>query len=148
MAPVEWDPLKDLVSVQDRMNKLFDSALANTNFDPDGGVGAWTPIADVSEREDSLVLSLELPGLKQADIDLRVDGDELVVQGERRTDREQPGEQFHRVERSYGKFMRKFPLPSTVDRDAVEASYKHGVLRVTLAKRGNPKPKAIKVPIS
>src|SRR6185436_2347480 len=112
MAKAEWDPLKELVGVQERMNKLFESALAKTNFDADGGVGAWAPVTDVYETPDQFVLCLELPGLDQKDIDLRMDGDELVVQGERRMEREQPGEQFHRVERSYGKFVRRFPIPS------------------------------------
>ncbi len=135
MAQTEWDPLKELASVQSRMNKLFESALARTKFDDEGGVGAWTPVSDVYETPDHLVFCLELAGLDQSDIDVRVDGDELVVQGERRMDREQSGE-FHRVERSYGKFCRRFPIPSTADRQTVEAVYRHGVLHVSLLKKG------------
>ena len=83
MAPTEWDPLKELVGIQERMNKLFESALARTNFDAEGGVGAWTPVADVYEGEESVVFCLELPGLAQSDIDVRLEDDELVVRGER-----------------------------------------------------------------
>lgn len=135
MVQSEWDPLKELLVVQQRMNKLFETALARTNFDAEGGVGAWTPVSDVYESPEGLVVCLELPGLSAAEIDVRVDGDELVVQGERRMEREHPGEQYHRVERSYGKFARRFPLPSDVDRNSAEAGYRNGVLTVRLARR-------------
>ena len=146
MAQGEWDPLKELASVQRHMNKLFETALGRTNFDTQEGVGSWSPAADVYETPETLVLHLELPGLKQEAIDLRVDGDELVVEGDRRMEH-QPAEQFHRVERSYGKFSRRFRLPSTVNREQVEARYRNGVLTVVLPKQGSQEPKAIKVPI-
>lgn len=134
MAQREWDPLRELVGVQDRMNKLFESALARTNFDTEGELGAWTPVADVFETPETYVVSVELPGLVQDDIDVRVEGSDLVVQGERRREKDHPGVQYHRVERSQGKFVRKFPLPSRVDRDGVQAAYRDGVLRVTVPK--------------
>ena len=147
MAQTEWDPLKELVVVQQRMNKLFETALARTNFDADGGVGAWVPVSDVHESADGLVVCLELPGLVASDIDVRVDGDELVVQGERRMDREHPGEQYHRVERSYGKFARRFALSSDVDRDSAVAAYKNGVLTVRLSRRESEGRKPIRLAI-
>jgi HSP20 family protein len=148
MAQADWDPLKELTKVQARMNRLFESALARTDFDAEGGIGAWSPIADVYETGSSLVLELELPGLTLEDIDLRMDGDELVVEGERRMDREgSGGEQFHRVERSYGKFARRFPIPSTIERGSVEARYRNGVLTVTLAKKADAPEGPIKVTI-
>ena len=147
MAQTEWDPLKDLAAIQGRMNKLFESALARTHMDADGGPGAWTPVADVYETADRMVLSLELPGLVQNEIDLRVDGADLVVQGERRMERDQPGEVFHRVERSYGKFVRRFPLASDVDRQSAEAVYRDGVLKITLLKRADGGKKPIRVAI-
>jgi HSP20 family protein len=130
----EWDPLKELVGVQERMNKLFESALARTNFDSGGGAAGWTPVSDVFETTDSLVICMEVPGLDQRDLDVRVEADELLVGGEVRMDRQEPSEQFHRVERSYGRFARKFPLPSTVDRDGIEAVYRDGVLRIAMPK--------------
>jgi HSP20 family protein len=117
------------------MNKLFESALARTNFDAEGGFGAWTPLADVYESPDSIFFCLEVPGVEQKDIDVRLDGDELLVQGERRMGREEDGEQYHRVERSYGKFSRRFALPSNVDRASVAALYRDGLLKVTLRKK-------------
>lgn len=147
MSQGVWDPLKELTTVRERMNKMFEAALARTNFDADGGVGAWVPVADVYESPEELTLYLELPGLDQQDIDLRLEGDDLLVQGERRMDREESGEQFHRVERSYGKFSRKFPLASTVDRDSVQAVYRDGVLKVVLQKKGSTGPGPVRVTI-
>ena len=147
MSQAEWDPLKDLAGVQERMNKLFESALARTNFDAEGGIGAWSPLADVHETAESLCLYLELPGVDQKDIDLRLEGDELLVQGERKMEREDAGEQYHRVERSYGKFARRFALPSNVDRGSVAAVYRDGVLKVTLSKKENAARGPIRVAI-
>lgn len=137
MAVPEWDPLRELAVVQSRMNKLFESALARTDFSAEGGIGAWTPVADVQESSDTISFFLELPGVRQEDIDLHLEGDELLVQGERRMEREEAGEQYHRVERSYGKFARRFPVPSTVDRSSVAATFRDGVLRITLRKKEN-----------
>jgi HSP20 family protein len=147
MAQTEWDPLKDLVGIQERMNKLFESALARTNFDAEGGVGAWTPVADVYEDAEKLVFCLELPGLAQSDIDVRLEDDELVVRGERQMDRGTPGEQFHRVERSYGKFIRRFRLRSHIDPASVGAGYHDGVLVITLAKKDDAGKSPIRVVI-
>lgn len=147
MSPADWDPLKELVGIQERMNKLFESALVRTNFDAEGGVGAWTPVADVYESPTRVVFCLELPGLSLADIDLRLEDDDLIVHGERRMLREEAGEQFHRVERSYGKFARRFRLPSHVDRDSVEATYRDGVVTVALSKRDGAAKKPIRVAI-
>ncbi len=141
------DPLRELAAVQKRMNKLFESALGMADFEALEEPDCWTPVCDVFETPDSLVICLELPGLEQRQIDVNVEGNELVVSGERGIERERPGEHFHRVERSYGKFLRRFHLPSTVDRTAVEASYRDGLLYVTLAGRRHDPPEPIRVPI-
>lgn len=147
MARSDWDPLKELVGVQQRMNKLFESALARTNFDDEGDLGAWTPLADVFESEGSFVFCLEVPGLALEDIDLRMEGDELIVQGERRMEKDLGGEQFHRVERAYGKFQRRFHLPSNVDRASATATYRNGVLEIALAKTDAGGSQSIRLPI-
>jgi len=141
------DPLQELLNVQKRMNNLFESALARTNFETSDGFDSWTPVCDVYETAEALVLCLELPGLEQEQIELRVDGDELVVEGERKMHREQAGERHHRVERSYGSFSRRFRLPSTVKRDAVQATFNDGLLRVVLPNEGKPSQGPIRVPI-
>ncbi len=146
MKQNEWDPLRDLSSVQKQMNRLFESALARTNFETPGGVDAWEPDADVFETPDKLVITLELAGLRQQDIELRVDGDDLLVQGRREMHLDER-HAFHRVERTYGTFARRFPLPSTVDRQEVVASYRNGVLEIELPKLGGDRPHAIQVPI-
>ena len=147
MSPTDWDPLKELVGIQERMNKLFESALARTNFDAEGNVGAWTPVSDVYEGDASVVFCLELAGLAQSDFDVRLEDDELVVRGERHMDRGDRGEQFHRVERSYGKFVRRFRLRSHIDRQSVTGVYKNGVLTITLAKRDDAGKSPIQVAI-
>jgi len=146
-SEARWDPLKELGAVQKRMNKLFESAMAGADFEASGEPDTWTPVSDMYETADSLVLYLELPGLEQSRIDVRVDGDYLVVSGEREIDREQAGERFHRVERSYGKFLRRFHLPSTVDREAVEATYRDGLLRIRLLSRKDRQPDSIRVAV-
>ena len=147
MTQTTWDPLKDLVGIQERMNKLFESALARSNFDAEGGVGAWTPVADVHEAAESVVFCLELPGLAQSEIDVRLEEDELVVRGERQMDRGSPGEQFHRIERSYGKFVRRFRLRPHIDTSSVAAVYQDGVLIITLAKKSDSDSKPIQIAV-
>jgi len=142
-----WDPLKDLAQVQQRMNRLFESALARTDFDALSGFDGWAPVADVWESRDRLTLSLELPGFEQNEIDLRVEGDALVVEGERRMHSEEHQGQFHRVERDYGKFSRRFPLPSRFDRDRIEATYRNGVLRIRLSCREAQGPDSFRIDI-
>jgi HSP20 family protein len=147
MPHAEWDPMKELAVVRERMNRMFEAALQRTNFDADGGVGGWAPLADVVETPDSLLLSLEIPGVEQDDIDLRIENDEILIQGERKVGRDGAGEQFHRVERSYGRFARRFALPSYVDRGSVVASYRDGVLTITLRKREGEGDRPIRVAI-
>ena len=142
-----WDPLKDLVQVQQRMNNLFESALARTDFDTAAGLDAWTPVADVHEARDTLRLCLELPGFEQSEIDLKVDGDHLIVEGERRMDADGNHGQFHRVERAYGKFSRRFPLPSRFDRDRIQATYRCGVLEIRLPARESLGPESFRIDI-
>lgn len=142
------DPMRQLLGVQKQMNQLFEAALGRTDFETGGEVDSWRPRCDVYESGADLVLCLELPGFELSQIDVRLDGDELVVEGERKLDREQPGERFHRVERSYGKFARRFRVPSTIRRDAVGATYRDGVLRIVLPTSSEKSEGPIRVAIS
>jgi HSP20 family protein len=144
----DWSPLSELLNVQKRMNQLFESALARSDFEDHEGIGRWTPVCDAYEAADELVVCVELPGLERSQIDVRLDGDELIVEGSREMDREREGEQFHRVERSYGKFSRRLRLPSTVDRSAVSATLRDGVLRIVLPTRGGEARGPINVAVS
>jgi HSP20 family protein len=141
------DPLQELAGVQHRMNRLFESALARTDFEAEGGFGAWPPVSDVVETGDALFFWLELPGLDQRHLDVRIEGDELLVVGELPPDGEQRGEQYHRVERSSGRFSRRFPLPQDVDRGSIDAKYRGGVLRIAVAKRSLERAGPIRVPV-
>lgn len=145
--PSEWDPLQELSAVQKRMNRLFETALARTEIEADGGIGPWVPVADVRETADQFLVSVELPGLEPDRIRVRVDGEDLVIEGERPMERERPGVRFHRVERSYGRFARRFRLPGTARRDSVQAHHRDGVLRVILAKRAAEGPDSFTVAV-
>lgn len=143
----EWSPMRELVTVQKRMNQLFESALTRTEFPTEHGVDSWSPVADVVETDDTWVVCLELPGSELSGIELHLDGDELLVEGDRSMEHEGDGERFHRVERSYGKFSRRLPLPASVDRDAVEATYRDGVLTVVLRRQGQRSGRPVRLPI-
>jgi HSP20 family protein len=138
-----WEPFRELSSLQNQMNRLFqdygrggNDELMTTGF---------VPAVDVYEDEHNVTLSLEVPGLEEKDIDIQMENNQLTVRGERKFETEQKEENFHRIERRYGNFSRSFTLPNTVDTDKVQANYVNGVLKITLAKRAEAKPKQIKV---
>src|SRR5947209_7130427 len=107
--------------------------------------GTFVPPVDVYEDEQNLVLKLEVPGVNEGDINVSVENNTLTIQGERNFEKEEKEENFHRIERRYGSFMRTFRLPNTVDSEKVEASYEKGILKIMLAKRAEAKPRQIKV---
>jgi HSP20 family protein len=109
--------------------------------------GTFVPPVDIYEDEHSITLSLEVPGIQEKDIDLRLENNTLTVRGERRFEQEEKEENFHRIERRYGSFSRSFTLPNTVDSEKVDANYENGVLKIRLAKRAEAKPKQIKIGI-
>jgi HSP20 family protein len=152
MAIVRFEPFRDLVTIQDRMNRLFDEAFrgvprAGTEDDWALG-GSWAPAVDIFEQEGSIVLKAELPGVDPKDVDIRVENNTLTLRGERRFDNEVKRESYHRVERSYGAFTRSFSLPNMVDVEKIKAEYKDGVLRVTLPKKEEAKPKQISINVT
>ena len=143
MAITRWDPFRDLVTLQDRMNRLFqDATRGNEEMTLTGN---FVPPVDIYEDEQNITLKLEVPGIDEKDIDVRVENNVLTVQGERKFEKEEKEENFHRIERRYGTFFRSFTLPSTVDTEHVEANYENGLLKIRLAKRAEAKPKQIKV---
>ena len=151
MAIVRWEPFRNLVSVQDRMNRIFDEAFRGI---PSGGEeewalgGAWAPAVDIYEHEGNLVLQAELPGVDPKHVDVQVENNVLTLRGERKFDSEVKREQYHRVERAYGTFSRSFTLPSVVDTGKIKAQFKDGVLRVTLPQREEAKPKQIQIAVT
>jgi HSP20 family protein len=139
-----WDPFREFSTLQDRMNRLFrdsfgegrEEALTTT---------AFAPPVDVYEDEHNVTLKIEVPGIDEKDIDVRIENNTLTVHGERKFEKEEKEENYRRVERQYGSFTRSFTLPNTVDTENVAANYDKGVLKIKLAKKAEAKPKQIKV---
>ena len=145
MAIVRWEPFRDLVATQDRFNRLFNEALSNVFEGAPTGTQGWAPAVDIYETDQNVVLKAELAGVDPKDVEIRVEDGNLYLKGERKFEKEVKEEDYHRVERSYGSFMRSFPLPSSVDADKASAEYKSGVLTLTLPKKEESKPKTIKI---
>ena len=142
MTITRWDPFRELATIQGRMNRLFQDSYGQ---DQELGTSAFAPPVDVYEDEHNIVLKVEVPGIDEKDIDIRLENHTLVVRGERKFEKEEKEENFHRVERRYGSFVRTFTLPNTVNPENVRADYDKGVLRITLEKKAEAKPKQIKV---
>ena len=141
-----WYPFRDLVSFQERMNRLFQDNLAPAQEELMTS-GTFVPAVDVYEDEHAITLKLEVPGIEEKDIDVQLENNTLTVRGERKFEKEEKEENFHRIERRYGAFARSFTLPNTVDAGKVAASYDSGILKIRLAKRAEAKPKQIKVQV-
>ncbi len=142
-----WDPFREVASLQDRMNRLFSDQLGALTHD-EALTGNFVPPVDVYEDENSIQVRLEVPGVDEKDIDIRLENNVLTVHGERKFEKEEKEENFHRIERRYGSFTRSFTLPSTVNSEDVQANYDKGVLKIRLAKRAEAKPKQIKVNVN
>jgi HSP20 family protein len=139
-----WEPFRDMASLQSRLNQLFNDAARGTDELTTTG---FVPPVDIYEDEHNVTLKLEVPGVEEKDLDVRVENNTLTVRGERKFEQEEKEENFHRIERRYGAFTRSFTLPNTVDSEQVDASYTNGVLEIRLAKKAEAKPKQIKVSI-
>ncbi len=149
MAIVRWDPFRDLMTIQERMNRLFDQTLSKTRTEDEEGLTAstWSPAVDIYETADSIVLKAELPGLSRENIDIQVRDNTLTLKGERRFEREVKDENYLRIERSYGAFQRGFSLPAVIQQDKIKATFKDGVLEVNLPKAEEAKPKQVKIEV-
>jgi HSP20 family protein len=146
---IRWEPFRDLVSLRDRMDRLFGEGFGR-GWPAEEGLttGVWNPPVDVYETADSIVLKADLPDVTKDDVDISVHGNVLTIRGERKREQEVKEKDFYRMERSYGSFTRSFTLPGTVDPEKIEAGFTGGVLTVTLPKREESKPKQIKVKVS
>jgi HSP20 family protein len=140
-----WEPFREFATLQDRMNRLFRESFNDAGQDESLTTSRFAPAVDVYEDEHQVTLKIEVPGIEEKDIDVRVENNTLTVQGERRIEKEEKEENYRRVERQYGSFTRSFNLPNTVDAENISADYDRGVLKVQLAKKAEAKPKQIKV---
>jgi HSP20 family protein len=142
-----WDPFREFSTLQDRMNRLFRDSYGPEGREENLNNTSFAPPVDVYEDEHSVNLKIEVPGVDEKDIEVRVENNVLTVQGERKFEKEEKQENFRRVERQYGSFTRTFTLPTTVDAEKVAASYDKGILKIALPKKAEAKPKQIKVSV-
>ena len=141
-----WDLMRELATMQDRMNRVWGNVLERGTEDVTSR--GWMPPVDIYESESrEIIVKAELPGLKREDIDLTVENTTLTIRGERRRDENVPNDRWHRVERQYGPFSRSFTLPNTLDASRVRADYRDGVLTVTLPLREEARPRQIQVEV-
>jgi len=143
----QWNPLQDLMVLQDRMNRLFEDATQRRNqADASGGEferADWAPAADIYETESGYLIAIDLPGIDRAELEIDIDDNRLIVRGTRAISESKQ----HRSERPRGKFLRTFSVPGSVDQGKIGADYKDGVLQIRLPKRGEQKSKKIDIKI-
>jgi len=137
-----WEPLRDLMSLQSEMNRLLDTLQPG---DIASGDGAWAPVLDLAEQDDSFVIEVDLPGVRPEDVDVTLDQNLLTVRGERKTSSVLTNENVRRSERRYGSFLRTISLPAHVDAEGIQADFEDGVLHITVPKAEQAKPRKIKV---
>ena len=142
MAISRWYPIREVSTLQDRVNTLFQDFAGDNQTVT---AAAFAPAVDVYENGEKVVLKLDVPGIKEEDLDIRVENQTLSVRGERKFEKEEQEENFHRIERRYGSFFRSFSLPTSVDTENVAASYEAGVLKLELKKKASAQPRQIKI---
>ena len=147
MAVVKWDPFRDLISIQDRMNKLFEQTISRSRADEGIAATTWMPSVDIYETPETIVMKAELPGLGREDIDIQIRDNTLTLRGERRFAKDVHEENYLRIERAYGSFQRSFTLPTTIQQEKIRAVFKDGVLELTLPKAEGSKPKKIAIEV-
>jgi HSP20 family protein len=143
-----WDPFRDLETIQNEMNKMFDYSLIRWG-DRDMGLleGAWSPAIDIYDSKDNVMVKADIPGMKKEEINVSVHGDTLIINGEKKQEKETKEKGFVRTERFYGAFNRAIRLPAQIDASKVNATYKNGVLELVLPKKEESKPKQLKINI-
>jgi len=140
-------PLADVAVLQNRLNSIFSDFARPDDTQESLSAGNFVPAVDVYEDEHKLVLKLEVPGIKQEDLDVRLENQTLTVKGQRKFESEEKEENFHRIERRFGSFSRSFTLPVSIDTASIAAKYENGVLAIQLAKKEAAKPKQVKIEI-
>ena len=138
MAIVRWNPVRDLITMQEKMNKIFDDSFKATS-------GDWSPAVDIMENHSEIIIIAEVPGVSEDTMDIQVADGILTMKGEKKFPIEKQSDNYYRLERSYGKFNRAFAIPAAVDQTNVKASLKDGVLKIILKKKSDNSPKVIKV---
>ena len=140
-----WEPFRGISTLQDQVNRLFDNTFLGRS---ESSLASWAPAVDVHETDNELVVTADLPGMNEKDLDVHVENNMLTISGERKTESNVKDDNYLRVERSYGSFSRSFSLPNTVNPEAIAAEYKNGVLTVKLPKRAEAKSRQVKVNVA
>lgn len=146
-----WNPARESANLQRRMERLFDEMVGQGLWrtgDEQSLRGAWVPAINILEKDDSMQITADLPGLNPEDVEVTVEQGVLNIRGERKFEEAAEGETFHRVERLYGVFERSFTLPNSIDTDKIEAKFNNGVMVLTLPKREESKPRSVKIKVS
>jgi HSP20 family protein len=143
-----WNPWRELDDLQGRINTMFIPTPTNGDADDTFALTGWSPVVDIAEDEKEYLIKAELPGLKKEDVKVTIDNGMLTITGERKVEKEEKNKKFHRVERSYGTFLRRFALPETAFAEKVNAEFKDGVLQVRLPKHESAKPKQVEVKVN
>ena len=145
MAIIRWDPFRDLITIREKMNRLFEEAVSSRGEEKDLVSSSWTPHVDIYETEHELVLSAEDPGINEKDIEIKLEDNTLTLKGDRNFEKETKEENYHRIERAYGSFYRSFSLPPYIDQDNVHAEHQNGVLKIVMSKKPELKPRQVKI---
>lgn len=144
MVHVKWEPFRDLMAMQDRMTRLFDETLSRI-WKEEVPRGVWSPPVDIMEKGNEVVLKMDLPEMNQNEIEIKVEENTLIIQGERKLIKESSDTSYLQIERPFGNFQRTFALPKGIDQEKIKAGYKEGVLRIVLPKKADSYPKQITV---
>ncbi|MGA2586097.1 MAG: Hsp20/alpha crystallin family protein [Candidatus Aminicenantales bacterium] len=145
MAIIRWDPFRDMVTLREKMNRMFEDVFAGRSEDKELSASTWAPAVDIFETESELMMTVEVPGIDEKDIEIKIEDNTLTLKGERKFEKETKEENYHRIERSYGSFYRAFTLPNSIDPDKIQAEHENGVLKITMAKRQELKPRKVKI---
>lgn len=148
MNITKWDPVKELEDVSSRLNRIFRRSPGRADPSQEAlTVADWSPSADITETDAAYLVKAEIPGVKKEDVKVTVQDGMLTIQGERKLEKEEKGRKFHRIECSYGSFVRSFRMPDDADANTVNAEFKDGVLNLTLTKSAKAKPESINVAV-
>ena len=148
MSLMRWRPTHDLTGMREEMNRLFDNFFSGLPERRKGLLESeWAPSIDVAETDEEIVVTAELPGVKQEEVDITIADDVLILKGEKKEEKEVKEKNYHRIERSYGSFQRSISLPTGTEASKAKATYKDGILSVTIPKAEEAKPKQIKIDV-
>ena len=148
MTLVRWDPFRNVATLHDRINRMFDEAfLRAKDFDEEVSLASWKPTVDIYDTDDAIILNVELPGVDKEKVTVDIKDNVLTLRGERSIDKEIKEENYYRRERSFGLFNRCFTLPITVNPEDIKATYKNGILTVEVPKPKEKKPKQITIDV-